>query len=101
MAVRVSARWRTGVVDAAVRAGLGAGCVAFALVGGVALVAGVSLETAAIRALVGAVVLGGLAGSGAYVLGSGRVAATLAAAAAPPRRRGRLVDVALPEEDGL
>ncbi|MBI2322489.1 MAG: hypothetical protein HYU88_10515 [Chloroflexi bacterium] len=101
MAVRVSAQQRTGVVDVAVRSGLGAGFLAFALVGGVALVAGVSPETAVIRALVGAAVLGGLAGIGAYVLGSGRAAATPAAAAAPPRRRGRLVDVALPEEDGL
>lgn len=101
MAVRApaSSRW-PGVVDVAVRLGLGAGGVAFVLVGSVALAAGVSLETAVIRAFVGAAVLGGVAATGGYLLGSGCAAGVPAAFPESPRRRGRLVDVALPEEDG-
>lgn len=83
------------VPELALRLGAGVGSTAFVLVGAVAVTAGVGVETAAVRALVAAVVLGGLAAATGYVLGPGE-----SPASPPPRQRGGLVDVTLPEERG-
>jgi hypothetical protein len=88
------------VPDGAVRLGLGAGVAGFALVGAVALAAGVSLETAALRAVVGSGVLGALALAGGAILRADRPAQPRRARSSLSRPRGRLVDVALPEEGG-
>lgn len=100
MVMRAAApRRRPAVHGSVVRLGVWAGLAGFALIGGVALAAGVSLETAAVRALVASGVLGGIAAAGGSILVAG-VPQQPSHSASPPRLRGRLVDIALPEEHG-
>lgn len=84
---------RPAVPELAQRLAVAAGAVAFVLVGGVALTAGVGVEAAAMRSLVGAVVWGGLAGVCGYALSPRD-----APAPQPPLARGRMLDVTLPQE---
>lgn len=99
MAVRMSvSRRRPVVTDVVLRPAICAAGAAFLLVGTAAVGAGISLETAAVRALVAAAVLGGAAAAAGFVLCAGSPARGPVTAAPPPRLRGQLVDVALPEE---
>lgn len=87
-------RTRPAVSEVPRSMGLAAGTLAFALVGGVAVAAGVGVEVAALRAFVGAVVWGGLAAAGGYAL----TRSVPPPSQPSPRARGYVVDVTLPGE---